>query len=249
MYNFSHLSEYETDFTNKEEMKEAISKHLEAHSMKLNTNQRRVIEYLALIAGNNNGVCHVYRQTIADSLQVSPVTISRAFRVLKKLGIIKVQATAKKSVRGGRGASIVSFCAYDDKEDDKQDDNLLMTNDVSHSNALDGENRVTTTSTSRKTLVNNLLTDQQINEVYKSFPNLSKALFNRIVMEFNRTANQKPVRNAVAYFKGMVRNSIRHIEKRSQEGIEGYTKTLKADNPLVLFGRIMEREGSLNVTL
>lgn len=191
MYNFSHLSEYETDFTNKEEMKEAISKHLEAHSMKLNTNQRRVIEYLALIAGNNNGVCHVYRQTIADSLQVSPVTVSRAFRALKKLGIIKVQATAKKSVHGGRGASIITFCAYDDKQHDKQDDNLLMSDEVSDSKALAGENGVITTLTTQKTLVKNLLTDDQINEVYKSFPNLSKSLFNRIMVEFNRQANQK----------------------------------------------------------
>lgn len=240
MYNFSHLSEYQTDFTTKEEMKEAISQHMEANSTELNTNQRRVIEYLALIAGNNKGVCHVYRKTIADSLQVSTVTVSRAFRALKKLGIIKVQATAKKSIHGGRGASIVYFCAYSDKQGDKQADNLLMTDEVSDSKTLEGENRVITTLTTQKTLVTSLLTDDQINEVYKSFPNLSKSLFNRIVGEFNRQANQKPVRNAVAYLRGMISNSLRHLERRSQRATEGYTKTLKADNPLVLFGKVME---------
>lgn len=219
MYKFSHLSDYKTDFNSKEEMKEAISKHLEAHSMELNTNQRRVIEYLALIAGNNNGVCHVYRQTIADSLQVSTVTISRAFRVLKKLGIIKVQATAKKSVHGGRGASIVTFCAYSDKEDDNQLDNLLMSDKVSDSKGLEGENRVITTLTTTKTLVKNMLTDDQINSVYKSFPNLSKSLLNRIVMEFNRQARQKPVRNAVAYLRGMVANALAHLERRLQAAL------------------------------
>lgn len=239
MYNFSHLSEYETDFTNKEEMKEAISKHLEAHSTELNTNQRRVIEYLALIAGNNNGVCHVYRKTIADSLQVSTVTVSRAFKVLKRLGITKVEATAKKSIHGGRGASIIFFCAYTDKQDDKQHDNLLMSDEVSDSKALEGENGVVTTLTSKKTLIkNNMLTDQQINEVYKSFPNLSKALFNRIVVEFNRQASQKPIRNATAYLRGMVVNALAHIERRSQRADSGYTSTLKADNPLALFERM-----------
>lgn len=236
MYNFSHLAEYQTDFTNKEEMKEAISKHMEANSMELNTNQRRVIEYLALIAGNNNGVCHVYRQTIADSLQVSLVTVSRAFRVLKRLGIIKVEATAKKSIHGGRGASIITFCAYDDKEAAKEADNLLKSDKASDSKELEGENRVITTLTTKKTLINNLLTDSQINDVYKSFPNLSKSLFNRIVREFNRQASQKPIQNAVAYLRGMISNSLRHLERRSQEDIEGY---LKEDNPLSLFSKVL----------
>lgn len=238
MYNFSHLAEYQTDFNSKEEMKEAINQHLEAYGTELNTNQRRVIEYLALIAGNNNGVCHVYRKTIADSLQVSTVTVSRAFRVLKKLGIIKVEATAKKSIHGGRGASIIFFCAYTDKQDDNQADNLLVSDEVSDSNALDGENRVTTTSTTSKTLVKNLLTDDQINEVYKSFPNLSKSLFNRIMMEFNRQARQKPIRNGVAYLRGMVVNALAHIERRTQTATDSYISTLSSNNPLALFGRL-----------
>ncbi len=239
MYNFSHLSEYETDFTNKEELKEAISKHMEANSMELNTNQRRVIEYLALIAGNNNGVCHVYRKTIADSLQVSTVTISRAFKVLKKLGIIKVQATAKKSVRGGRGASIITFCAYDDKQVDEEADNLLLPDKVSDSKALADENRVITTSTTTKKLVKNMLTDSQINEVYKSFPNLSKALFNRIVVEFNRQANNKHVRNATAYLKGMVVNALAHLERRLQAALP--TQQLTATNPLDRFNAFLNK--------
>lgn len=236
MYNFSHLSEYQTDFTSKEEMKEAINQHLEAHSTELNTNQRRVIEYLTLIAGNNKGVCHVYRKTIADSLQVSPVTVSRAFRALKKLGIIKVEATAKKSIHGGRGASIVYFCAYDDKQHDNKDDNLLMSDETSDSKALADENGVITTLTSTKTLINNMLTEDQINKVYKSFPNLSKALFNRIVVEFNRTAQQKHVRNATAYLAGMISNSLKHLERRSQEALGG---CLKEDNPLSLFSKVL----------
>lgn len=239
MYNFSHLADYQTDFTNKEEMKEAISQHMEANSTELNTNQRRVIEYLALIAGNNNGVCHVYRKTIADSLQVSTVTISRAFRVLKKLGIIKVQATAKKSVHGGRGASIVYFCAYSDKQVDKEADNLLMSDETSDSKTLEGENRVITTLTTKKTLVKNMLTDSQINEVYKSFPNLSKALFNRIVMEFNRQAKQKHVRNATAYLRGMVANALAHLERRLQAALP--TQQLTATNPLDRFNAFLNK--------
>lgn len=246
MYKFSHLSDYETDFTTKEELKEAISQHLEANSMELNTNQRRVIEYLALIAGNNNGVCHVYRKTIADSLQVSTVTISRAFRVLKKLGIIKVQATAKKSVHGGRGASIVTFCAYSDKQVDKQDDNLLMSDEVSDSKTLEGENRVITTLTTTKKLVKNMLTDSQINEVYKSFPNLSKSLFNRIMMEFNRQARQKHVRNGVAYLQGMVVNALAHLERRLQTDLSMSRSTVKTlsttvTNPLVRFNAFLNK--------
>lgn len=239
MYNFSHLADYQTDFTNKEEMKEAISQHMEANSTELNTNQRRVIEYLALIAGNNNGVCHVYRKTIADSLQVSPVTVSRAFKVLKKLGIIKVEATAKKSVHGGRGASIITFCAYDDKQVDKQDDNLLMSDEVSDSKALSDENRVTTTLTTTKILVTSLLTDDQINSVYKSFPNLSKSLFNRIVVEFNRQAKQKHVRNATAYLKGMVVNALAHLERRLQAALP--TQQLTATNPLDRFNAFLNK--------
>lgn len=239
MYKFSHLSDYKTDFNNKEEMSEAISQHMEANSTELNTNQRRVIEYLALIAGNNNGVCHVYRKTIADSLQVSAVTVSRAFRVLKRLGIIKMQATAKKSVHGGRGASIITFCAYDDKQVDEEADNLLMSDETSDSKTLEGENRVITTLTTTKTLVKNMLTDSQINEVYKSFPNLSKALFNRIVVEFNRQAKQKHVRNAVAYLRGMVVNALAHLERRLQGATSGYIKHLKNDNPLSKFANLL----------
>lgn len=239
MYNFSHLADYQTDFTNKEEMKEAISQHMEANSTELNTNQRRVIEYLALIAGNNNGVCHVYRKTIADSLQVSTVTVSRAFKVLKKLGIIKVQATAKKSVHGGRGASIVTFCAYSDKEDDNQLDNLLLSDKVSDSKGLEGENGVITTLTTTKILVTSLLTGDQINSVYKSFPNLSKSLFNRIVMEFNRQAKQKHVRNATAYLKGMVVNALAHLERRLQAALP--TQQLTATNPLDRFNAFLNK--------
>lgn len=248
------LNDYQ-QFNNLNEMNESVSAHIENNY--LNTNTVKVLEYLARISSHYLGATRVLQATIADKLGVSLSTVKRAVRALEQASIITVYRQRRKSLFGGSCSSIYVINKADYEE-------IGLQHEPQHELPPSTKKEVVKTTAPRdfkkdelvftylytNNLVNtNLLTEAQIYKVYKSFPNLSKTLFNKIVLEFNKQANNKQIKNAVAYLKGMISNSLRHIEKRSQRDLGGYTETLKGDNPLALFGRMIERKGSLNVTL
>lgn len=100
------LREYQ-QFENINDLRATIDIYL--NNPALNTNTRRVLEYITACATRYTGACTLLRQTIADKLHISKATVARALMTLRQENMIETHPTRKKSQRGGSGANIIQI--------------------------------------------------------------------------------------------------------------------------------------------
>ncbi|MFS0647176.1 helix-turn-helix domain-containing protein [Siminovitchia sp. 179-K 8D1 HS] len=105
-----YLSDYQT-FENKQQLNEAISAHISAHTYDLNDTARDVLLMLARYSVKYPGVAHLKTATIAAAIGKTGRTIRRAIAKLIEFNIIE-KVTVMRVVSGGYGANIYRILPY-----------------------------------------------------------------------------------------------------------------------------------------
>lgn len=124
--NYSDLKDFST-FQSVQEMNESIYAFKQEHSYELNKSDLALLDLLSQYSCKYRGVSWLKNETIINAMNKSESTVERAKRKLKKLGILKVIRTQKRS--GGSGANlyiIQPFKATDSNSEgvnDKMNDN------------------------------------------------------------------------------------------------------------------------------
>lgn len=110
------LDDYKT-FASKEEMNEAIRRHLREHRYKLNKTEVKTLETVSRYAVKYPGAAWLKIETLARIVEKSPTTVRRALAKLEALQIVERVAYLRPK-RGGNGGNILRILPFNEKPND-----------------------------------------------------------------------------------------------------------------------------------
>ncbi|MBC1604450.1 hypothetical protein HCJ39_06965 [Listeria rocourtiae] len=211
-----------TTFETESDLRETVSTYLADPA--LNTSARLVLEYITACAIRYTGACTIFRETIADKINMSVITVARALKTLQKLKMIDVIPSYRRSINGGRGASIYQILPHD-IQDDTQDDTQVPPEKYALKPVLPAlfQQRNPFVSlffiSSLKPLKDlkekqlSRFTNSLVREVLIDSLNIgtiNKSLFQKIVAEVKEKEKEIRIVNPKAYLRQAVANAMRH---------------------------------------
>ncbi|MBC2057954.1 hypothetical protein HCJ57_15620 [Listeria booriae] len=224
------LYEYQT-FETEKELRETVDGYLADY--RLNTTTRMVLEYITACAMRYNGACTIYRETIASKINMAVTTVARALRTLRDLNMIAVIPNYRRSINGGRGASIFQILANNTQLDlqhdthrpiQKGDETPTATSDTS-SEKKDVSLFSNLSLTSSKQL--SRFSDSLIHSVFiecSQEPGMNKVLFQRVLAEVQVKESYTSIANPSAYLRAAVTNALRAAQKKKEQNIAAFPK-------------------------
>ncbi|MBC1492754.1 helix-turn-helix domain-containing protein [Listeria booriae] len=217
------LHEY-TTFKTDEELRETVATYLADYQ--LNTSARLVLEYITACAMRYSGACTIYRETIAEKIGMTVITVARALKKLRELKMIDIIPSYRRSINGGRGASIYQILP-NDTQDDIQDDtqappeksqgNPLLPALFQTSNHFVSLFFISSLKPLKPLKQLSGFTDSLIYDVFLESKQISKSLFNKIVAEVKAKEQCTRIVNHKAYLRAAVANAIRHKDLQNPE--------------------------------
>ncbi|MBC1235483.1 helix-turn-helix domain-containing protein [Listeria booriae] len=237
------LHEY-TTFKTDEELRETVATYLADYQ--LNTSARLVLEYITACAMRYSGACTIYRETIAEKIGMTVITVARALKKLRELKMIDIIPSYRRSINGGRGASIYQILpidTQDDIQDDIQDDtqappeksqgNPLLPALFQTSNPFISLFFISSLKPLKPLKQLSGFTDSLIYDVFLESKQISKSLFNKIVEEVKAKEQCTRIVNHKAYLRAAVANAIRHKDLQNPESDASKKQALLKEKLLV----------------
>lgn len=228
------LNNYQT-FETEKELRETVDTYLADY--RLNTSTRLVLEYITACAIRYNGACTIYRETIATKINMTVTTVSRALRTLRELDMIAVIPSYRKSINGGRGASIFQILAPVTQHV-TQDDTHRLTKKSMEKPVVTSDD---TTEKKDVSLFSNLsltsskqlsrFSDSLIHSVFiecSKEPGMNKALFQRVLAEVQVKESYTSIANPSAYLRAAVTNALHAAQKKKEQNIAAVPKEKSA---------------------
>ncbi|MBC1618010.1 hypothetical protein HB904_17670 [Listeria booriae] len=234
------LYEYQT-FETEKELRETVDGYLTDY--RLNTTTRMVLEYITACAMRYNGACTIYRETIASKINMAVTTVARALRTLRDLNMIAVIPNYRRSINGGRGASIFQILANNTQLDlqhdthrtiQKGDETPTATSDTS-SEKKDVSLFSNLSLTSSKQL--SRFSDSLIHSVFiecSQEPGMNKVLFQRVLAEIQEKEKKAIITNPSAYLRAAVKNALSAAQKKKEQAINVVPKEKSAQQSSVM---------------
>ncbi|MBC2174832.1 helix-turn-helix domain-containing protein [Listeria booriae] len=220
------LYEYQT-FETEKELRETVDGYLADY--RLNTTTRMVLEYITACAMRYNGACTIYRETIATKINMTVTTVSRALRTLRELDMIAVIPSYRKSINGGRGASIFQILAPVTQHV-SQDDTHRLTKKSVEKPVITSDD---TTDKKDVSLFSNLsltkskqlsgLSDAIIHSTFiecSKEPGMNKELFLRVLADVQAKEVTTRIANPAAYLRAAANNALNAAKKKKNKATD-----------------------------
>ncbi|RQW65327.1 hypothetical protein DUK53_16915 [Listeria sp. SHR_NRA_18] len=223
---FERLHAY-TTFDTETDLRETVSTYLADPS--LNTSARLVLEYITACSIRYTGACTIFRETIADKINMSVMTVARALSTLRELKMIDIIPSYRRSINGGRGASIYQILPLERQHDiqdetqappEKEPMKPLLPALFQSSNSFVSLFFISSPKPLKAFKQLSGFTDKLIHEVWlesTGSDSISKTLFQKVVVEVKEKEKHTRIVNPKAYLRAAVANAMRHKALQNPE--------------------------------
>ncbi|MBC2373648.1 helix-turn-helix domain-containing protein [Listeria booriae] len=228
------LNNYQT-FETEKELRETVDTYLADY--RLNTSTRLVLEYITACAIRYNGACTIYRETIATKINMTVTTVSRALRTLRELDMIAVIPSYRKSVNGGRGASIFQILAsvtqHVSKDDTHQQSKnnaekpVIPNNELAEKTDVSLFSNLSLTSSRQLSKFSDAIIHSTFIECSKE-PGMNKALFQKVLTEVQIQELRVPIANPASYLRAAVNNALQASQVKKERAITDMPKSVQS---------------------